>query len=327
MRRRNFIALLGSAAVAWPLAARAQQPAMPVVGVLSARSAADSAQLLVAYRRGLREAGYVEGQNVLAEFRFAEGNYDRLPALAADLVRRQVSVIAAISGTPAAFAAKAATSVIPIVFANGSDPIEFGLVTSLNRPGANLTGVTFLAMATVAKRLGVLRELVPTATAIAYLANPSNQLAKAETKETENAARTLGLRFHVLNASAEHDIDRAFASVVQDRVGALVVGSDTFLSSRKEQLILLADRHAIPTMYYEREFAAAGGLISYGTDFADSYRQAGDYTGRILKGAKPGDLPVLQPTKFELVINLKTAKALGLEVPPMLLARADEVIE
>jgi putative ABC transport system substrate-binding protein len=187
--------------------------------------------------------------------------------------------------------------------------------------------VTFLAMATVAKRLGVLRELVPTATAIAYLANPSNQLAKAETNETENAARTLGLRFHVLNASAEHDIDRAFASVVQDRVGALVVGSDTFLSSRKEQLILLADRHAIPTMYYEREFAAAGGLISYGTDFADSYRQAGDYTGRILKGAKPGDLPVLQPTKFELVINLKTAKALGLEVPPMLLARADEVIE
>ena len=326
MRRREFIALLGGLA-AWPLAARAQQPAMPVIGFLSARSGGDSVQLLAAFRQGLKEAGYVEGQNVLAEFRFAEGNYDRLPALAADLVRRRVALIAAISGTPAAFAAKAATSVIPIVFANGANPVEFGLVASLNRPGANLTGVTFLAMATVAKRMGVLRELVPSATVIAYLANSSNELAKAETKETENAAHTLGLRFHVLNASAEHEIDRAFASVVQHRVGALVIASDTFLSSRKGQLIMLAARHAVPTMYYEREFAAAGGLISYGTDFADSYRQAGDYTGRILKGAKPGDLPVLQPTKFELVINLKTAKALGLEVPPMLLARADEVFE
>jgi putative tryptophan/tyrosine transport system substrate-binding protein len=258
---------------------------------------------------------------------FAEGQYDRLPALAADLVRRQVAIIAAISGTPSAFAAKSATSVIPIVFANGANPVEFGLVASLNRPGANLTGVTFLAMATIAKRLEVLRELAPTATAIAYLANPNNQIAEDETKETETAAHSLGLRFHVLNASAEHDIDKAFRSMMQSRVGALVVGSDTFLSSRKQQLIMLAARHGIPTMYYEREFAAAGGLISYGTNFADSYRQAGDYTGRILKGAKPGDLPVLQPTKFELVINLKTAKALGLEVPPSLLARADEVIE
>jgi putative ABC transport system substrate-binding protein len=256
-----------------------------------------------------------------------EGKYDQLPALARDLVRRNVAVIAAISGTPAAFAAKAATSVIPIVFANGSDPIEFGLVASLSRPGGNLTGVTFLAMATIAKRLGVLRELVPTATALAYLANPSNQLAKAETRETENAAHTLGLQFHVLNASAEHDIDRAFASVVQNRVGAFVIGSDTFFSQRKSQIIMLAARHRVPTMYYEREYAIAGGLISYGTDFADSYRQAGAYAGRILKGAKPGDLPVLQPTKFELLINLKTAKALGIEVPPMLLARADEVIE
>jgi putative ABC transport system substrate-binding protein len=326
MRRREFISLLGGAAV-WPIAASAQQPAMPVVGFLSARSAADSAQLLVAFRQGLKEASYTEGQNVTIEFRFAEGQYDRLPALATDLVRRQVAVIAAISGTPAAFAAKAATSVIPIVFANGANPVEFGLVASLNRPGANLTGVTFLAMATIAKRLEVLRDLVPTATAIAYLVNPNNQIAKDETKETKTAAHSLGLRFHVLNASAEHDIDKAFASMMQSRVGALVVGSDTFLSSRKQQLIMLAARHGIPTMYYEREFATAGGLISYGTDFADSYRQAGDYTGRILKGAKPGDLPVLQPTKFELVINMKTAKALGIEVPDKLLSRADEVVD
>jgi putative ABC transport system substrate-binding protein len=327
LRRREFITLLGGAAVAWPVAARAQQAGMPMIGFLSARSSGDSVQLLVAFRQGLKEAGYVEGQNVAIEFRFAEGKYDQLPALARDLVRRNVAVIAAISGTPAAFAAKAATSVIPIVFANGSDPIEFGLVASLSRPGGNLTGVTFLAMATIAKRLGVLRELVPTATALAYLANPSNQLAKAETRETENAAHTLGLQFHVLNASAEHDIDRAFASVVQNRVGAFVIGSDTFFSQRKSQIIMLAARHRVPTMYYEREYAIAGGLISYGTDFADSYRQAGAYAGRILNGAKPGDLPVLQPTKFELLINLKTAKALGVEIPPMLIARADEVIE
>jgi len=242
--------------------------------------------------------------------------------------RRRTAWSAARFGfTPAAFAAKAATSVIPIVFANGANPVEFGLVASLNRPGANLTGVTFLAMATIAKRLEVLRELAPTATAIAYLANPNNQIAEDETKETETAAHSLGLRFHVLNASSEHDIDKAFVSMMQSRVGALVVGSDTFLSSRKQQLIMLAARHGIPTMYYEREFAAAGGLISYGTNFADSYRQAGDYTGRILKGAKPGNLPVLQPTKFELVINLKTAKELGVKISDNLLSLADEVIE
>jgi putative ABC transport system substrate-binding protein len=300
---------------------------MPVVGFLSARSADDSAQLLVAFRRGLKEAGYAESQNVVIEFHFAEGQYERLPALAANLVRRQVAVIAAISGTAAALAAKAATSVVPIVFANGSDPVEFGLVASLNRPGANLTGVTFMATATVAKRLGVLHELMPKATAIAFLVNPNNEIANGETKETEKAARTLGLRLQVLNACAEHDIDRAFASVVQNRAGALVVGSDTFLSSRKQQLVMLAARHAVPTIYYEREFAAAGGLVSYGTDFADSYRQAGVYTGKILNGAKPADLPIMQPTKFELVINLKTGRALGLTIPPGLLALADEVIE
>jgi putative ABC transport system substrate-binding protein len=326
MKRRQFISLLGGAAVAWPVVARAQQPTLPVVGFLSARSAADSVQLLISFRQGLKDAGYTEGQNVTIDFRFAEGQYDRLQALATDLVRRQVAVIAAISGTPAALAAKAATSLIPIVFANGSDPVEFGLVASLARPEGNITGVTFLAQATIAKRLGVLRELVPMVTAIAYLANAANPLSQVETEETKKAARALGLRFHVLNASAEADIERAFASV-KNRVEALVVGSDPFLSSRKGQLIMLAARHAVPTMYYEREFAAAGGLISYGTDFADSYRQAGAYIGRILKGAKPGDLPVLQPIKFELVINLKTARTLGVDVPPMLLARADEVIE
>jgi putative ABC transport system substrate-binding protein len=276
MRRREFITLLGGAAATWPLAARAQQPRMPVIGFLSARSASDSVQLLVAFRQGLREVGYVEGQNVAIEFRFSEGEYDRLPTLAADLVRRQVSVISAISGTTAALAAKAATTAIPIVFANGSDPVKFGLVASLNRPSGNLTGVTFLAQTTVTKRLDVLRELVPTAKAVAFLVNPNNPVAEDETKHTEGAAHTLGLRSHVLNASAEHDIDKAFASVVQNRVGALVIGSDTFLSQRKSQIIMLAERHAVPTMYYEREFAAAGGLISYGTDFADSYRQAGD---------------------------------------------------
>jgi putative tryptophan/tyrosine transport system substrate-binding protein len=300
MRRREFITLLGGAAAAWPLAVRAQQAAMPVIGFLSARSHADAAGLLVSFRKGLTEGGYAEGQNVRIEYRFAEGRYDRLAGLAEDLVSRQVLVIAAISGTPAALAAKAATTTIPIVFANGADPIASGLVTSLNRPGGNISGVTFLASETIPKRLEVLHELMPRAQVVGYLVNPVNPITEGEVKDT---------------------------AFVQRRVDALIIGNDTFLSSRKEQIFTRAAQLAIPTIYYEREFAVAGGLLSYGTDFADSYRQAGVYVARILKGMKPADLPVQQPTKFELVINLKAAKALGLTVPPTLLARADEVIE
>jgi putative ABC transport system substrate-binding protein len=326
MRRRDFIALLSGAA-AWPLAARAQQPPTPIVGFLSARSSADSAGLLIAFHKGLKEAGYVEGQNVVIDYRFAEGQYDRLPVLAADLVNRQVAVIAAISGTPAALAAKAATTIIPIVFANGADPVASGLVPNLNRPSGNISGVTFLASETIPKRLEVLHELVRNAHIVGYLVNPINPITEGEIKDTAAAAHARGLQLSVHGASTKDAIDEGFATFVQRRISALIIGNDTFLSGRKEQIFTLAAQHAIPTIYYEREFAAAGGLLSYGTDFADSYRQAGIYVGRILNGAKPADLPVQQPTKFELVINLKTAMAMGLAVPPTLLARADEVIE
>ncbi len=325
MRRRQFIALLGTA-VAWPLAARAQQPAVPVIGFLNPGSL-ETTRNVAALHRGLSETGYFEGRNLAIEYRWAEDRLDRLPALAADLVRRQVAVIVAWP-TPAALAAKAATKSIPIVFATGADPVEIGLVASLNRPGGNLTGMSNLDAAVVAKRLALLHELMPTATSIAYLVNPSNAVfAEAETRELEDAARTLGVRLLILKASDPSEFEAAFATLVLERAGGLVVGSDSLFSRHSDQLVALAARHRVPAMYAYRETTAAGGLMSYGTDFPDAYRKVGLYTGRILKGDKPADLPVQQPTKFELVINLKTAKALGLSIPETLLATADEVIQ
>jgi putative ABC transport system substrate-binding protein len=299
VKRRNFITLLGGAAAAWPLAAIGQQGTVPEIGFLSARSHADSEGLLISLRKGLMEAGYVEGQNVRIEYRFAEGQYDRLAGLAADLVGRQVAVIAAISGTPAALAAKAATTTIPIVFANGADPVASGLVTSLSRPNGNISGVTFLASETIPKRLEVLHELVPNAQVVGYLVNPVNPITEGELQSTAAAARLRRLQLLVHNASTEDAINMGFATFIKRRIDALIIGNDTFLSSRKGQIFALAAQHAIPTIYYEREFAVAGGLLSYGTDFADSYRQAGNYVARVLKGAKSADLPVQQPTKFD----------------------------
>jgi putative ABC transport system substrate-binding protein len=327
MKRREFITLLGGAAASWPLAARAQQPALPVIGFLATRAPGDDPHLLTAFRLGLKEAGYIQGQNVAIEYRFAENQYDRLPALAADLVRRQVTVIAA--NGPAARAAKAATATIPIAFAAGFDPVEAGLVASLNRPGGNITGVSFLDVELGPKRLELLHELVPTVTVIAVLVNPTDP-ARAETtsKELQAAAHSLGLQqLHVLRASTERDFDTVFASLVQLRAGGLVIGGEPFFNSRSEQLGELTMRYAVPTVYQLRTFAAAGGLASYGANLAESYRLVGVYTGRILKGEKPADLPVQQATKVELIINLKTAQALGLTVPHSLLGRADEVIE
>jgi putative tryptophan/tyrosine transport system substrate-binding protein len=326
MRRRDFITLMGGAA-AWPLVARAQQSAMPVIGFLSNASPDPYALRLAAFRQGLTEAGYVERQNVEIEYRWAEGQNDRLPTLAAELVHRQVAVIVAAGGSPSAVVAKAATATIPIVFGVAVDPVEVGLVASLSRPGGNLTGVTNLNVEVGPKRLEVLHELVPTATIIAVLMNPTSPTAEPFLRALQPAARALGLQLHVVHASTDRDFDAVFATLVQLRVGALLISPDTFFNTWSERLATLALQHAVPAAYQYRPFAAAGGLMSYGSDQTEYYRLVGIYAGKILKGEKPADLPVVQSTKVELIINLKTAKALGLTVPLPLLGRADEVIE
>jgi putative ABC transport system substrate-binding protein len=328
MRRRDFIAVIGNAAIAWPLAARAQQPAMPVIGFLCATTAEGYAAPLAAFRRGLNEAGFVEGRSVAIEYRWADDQNDRLPALAAELVRRQVTVLVTAGSTPAALAAKAATSTIPIVFYVGVDPVTAGLVVSLAQPGGNITGVTTLNAEVVPKRLQLLHELIPTATNIALLVNPTSPtLAETSTEEARVAAHTLGLQFDLLKASTEQDLDNVFATAVQLRAGAIVISPDAWFNSVSKRLAALALRYAMPTIYQFREFAAAGGLLSYGGNVLEFNRQIGILAGRILKGEKPADLPVQQSTKMELFINLKTAKALGLTIPFTLLGRADEVIE
>jgi ABC-type uncharacterized transport system substrate-binding protein len=326
MRRREFITLLGGA-VAWPLAAHAQQP-LPVVGFVDGVSPEFAASRAAGFRKGLSEVGYVEGQNVTVEYHWLAGQYDRLPSLMADLVRRRVAVIATPGSNPPSLAAKAATTTIPIIFGVAEDPVKLGLVASLARPGGNATGINTFTSELVAKRLGLLHDLVPKAVRIAVLVNPANATtAGATLRDIPEAARALGLQIQVLNASTSREIEAAFASIGRERADALFVAGDAFFSSRRVQFALLAVRHAIPAMYTTREYPEAGGLMSYGTDFADRFRQAGIMTGQILKGAKPADLPVIQSTKFEFVINLQAARALGLDVPPMLLARADEVIE
>ena len=326
MNRRGFITLLGGAA-AWPLAARAQQPAIPVIGYLGGLSRDTLAPRLAAFHKGLGETGYVEGRNVAFEYRWAEGQYDRLPALAAELARRQVAVIAALGGDAPAHAAKAATTAIPIVFAVTADPVRSGLVSSLNRPGGNLTGVNFLLNVIAAKQFEVLQEAVPKPGTVGFLVNPSGPEAESAVSEVRAAAQALGHELLVANASSEREIDAAFAMLAQRRIGALLVGNDVFFYSRREQIVALAARHAIPTIYQVREYTQAGGLMSYGTNVDDAQRLAGVYVGRILQGAKPADLPVQQAVKVELVLNLKTAKTLGITFPLSLLGRADEVIE
>ncbi len=325
MRRRDFIKVISGAAL-WPLAARAQQPAMPVIGFLSTLSPSNmAANVMNEFRQGLKEAGFVEGQNARIEYRWAEGHYDRLPELASDLVRRRVAVIAATGGEPSPQVAKAATRTIPIVFMANGDPVAADLVASLNRPGGNLTGVTIFGMMAAGKRMELLRQLMPKAGMIGYLLNPNNP--NREFDNVQTAARSVGQQIFVLNANDGREIDDAFATIAQQRVAALLVASDPLFFDRRDQLVALAARQAIPAIYYLRAFPQAGGLLSYGNSLTDMYRQVGTYTGRVLNGEKPADLPVIQSTKFELVINLKTAKALGLEIPPTLLALADEVIE
>jgi len=326
MNRRAFLSLVGGAG-AWPVMARAQQPALPLVGLLGAPSAAPYAPFVAAVERGLQEVGYVGGRNVAIEQRWAEGKYDRLPALAAELVARRVAVIIAIGGAPAALAAKTATSTIPIVFNMTADPVQLGLVASFNRPGGNVTGVTMLGVELEAKRLEIMRELMPASTVIAMLVNPSNAQSKTQSRDVQAAANGVRQQVVILNASTESEIEAAFAAMVKAQAGALLVGADVFFASQPDLFVALAVRHAMPAIYPWRSHVDAGGLMSYGASPLDAYRQTGAYAGRVLKGEKPADLPVLQPTKFELVINLKTAKALGLDVAPTLLARADEVIE
>jgi len=327
MRRRDFIKVVTGSAVTWPLAAGAQQSAMPVIGWLSARSPAEAASVLQAFRQGLGQVGYFEGKNVTIEYRWAEGRYDQLPALAAELVSRQVTVIAATGGEPSPLAAKAATTTIPIVCTLGGDPVETGLVASLNRPGGNLTGTTIMAVEMGPKRLDLARQLVPNTTAIAMLINSKFPTAAAEAREVQDAARLAGIQINLLTASTESEIDTAFTTIVQQKSGALIIGTDPFLVGQRDQLVRLAARYMLPTIYFLREFVEAGGLMSYGPNIANGYRQAGVYTGLILNGANPANLPIVRPTQFQLYLNIKTAKTLGLQIPPLLLALADEVIE
>ena len=326
MKRREFISLLGGAA-GWPLAARAQQQGMPVIGFLSSRSPAESGSALAAFRQGLGQAGYFEGKNVTIEYRWAEGQYDRLPALAAELVARQVAAMAAVGDEPSALAAKAATATIPIVCSLGGDPVEAGLVDSLNRPGGNITGVTLMAQEMGPKRLEFAHQLVPNGNAFAALVNPKFPLALAEARDMQAAARSLGLQLAVFDASTQSEIDAAFAGLVRHKVDALLINTDPFLLGQREQIVQLAARTNVPAMYFLSDFIDAGGLMSYGPKVANSYRQAGIYVGRILKGEKVRELPFVLPTRFDLVINLRSARALGLEIPTVLLIRADEVIE
>jgi len=327
MRRREFIAIVGCTAAAWPLASRAEQSAMPVIGFLNSASPQPFANYVAGFRAGLKQTGYVDGQNVTIEFRWAEGHYDRLPEMAADLVRRKVAVLVATGGGPSITAAKTSTTTIPIVFTIGSDPVRLGFVTSLSRPGGNITGVNLFVVAMESKRLGLLRALVPGVQLIAVLLNPNLQTYTQQKSDVEEAARVIGQQIHLLSASNESEIDAAFATAVKLRAGAMLVSGDPFFNSQHDKIIALAARYAIPAIYEQREHALAGGLMSYGTNLSEGYRQAGVYAGRILKGEEPGNLPVVQASKFELVINLKTAKALGIEVPPNLSAEADEIIE
>jgi putative tryptophan/tyrosine transport system substrate-binding protein len=327
LRRREVITLIGGAAAAWPLAAWAQQQAVPLIGLLSSRSAVESADHVGAFREGLSQAGYVEGQNVTIDYRWADGRYDQLPILASELAARRVTAIAAVGGNVSGLAAKAATGTIPIVFIVGDDPVSLGLVSSLNRPGGNATGMSVFTTELGAKRLEILRELAPNASTIGLLINPNYQGSSRESEEVQTAAKGIGKKIVVLNASNEREIDAAFAAIAQQHVEALLVSADALFVSRRDQLVALAARHSVPAIYDLRDFVAAGGLMSYGTSFLDAYRQVGTYIGRILKGEKPSDLPVQRAVKIDLVINLRTAKALGLTFPITLLGRADEVIE